>query len=130
MADSQSEAPLPPVHNMNTAFDSITDFWSPKVVCLANGQALKVAKIKGEFVWHAHEGEDEVFHVIKGACVIQYKAGDVHLSEGDVHVVPAGVQHCPRAAEECWISLLEPVTTKHTGDTASTLTRSFQDQLQ
>lgn len=112
-----------------TVFDSITEYWSPKIVAEMNGSYLKAAKLKGEFTWHSHPGEDELFRVVKGTCTIQYEGGEVVLAEGDVHVVPAGVRHCPKAAEECWVTLVEPVSTAHTGDTPSHLTKTLAQQM-
>jgi mannose-6-phosphate isomerase-like protein (cupin superfamily) len=96
-----------------------------------NDQYIKVAKLKGEFVWHAHENEDECFHIIAGALKMQYEGGRVvQLVEGDVHVVPAGVRHNPLADEgECHVMLVETVSTAHTGDVVTKGTRSIQQQL-
>jgi mannose-6-phosphate isomerase-like protein (cupin superfamily) len=103
--------------------------WSPRVVGRVNDQYVKVTKLKGEFVWHKHDEEDELFFVIKGRLVIQYQDGAVELNEGDVHIVPKGVLHNPVAAEECWIALIETVSTKHTGDVVTERTRSIEQQL-
>ena len=88
-----------------------------------------LAKLKGEFVWHDHAGEDELFFIVKGELEMQYETGSVTLSEGAVHVVPKGVRHNPVAAEECWVMLVEPVETKHTGDIIADKTRSIEEQL-
>jgi len=85
---------------------------------------------QGEFVWHDHADEDELFYVVKGSLVIEYEDGDhAVLNEGDFHVVPRSVRHNPVAAEECWIVLLEPIATKHTGDVVTDRTRSLTEQL-
>lgn len=94
-----------------------------------NDQYVKVAKLLGEFAWHKHDDEDELFYVIKGQLEIQYEGYRVALGEGDFHVVPRGVMHNPLAREECWIALIEPVATKHTGDVISERTKSIDDQL-
>ena len=105
--------------NLDTEFGAVTELWSPRVVAAANGQYVKVAKVKGEFVWHAHADEDEFFLVRKGTLIIRYRdRPDVTLREGDFHVVPRGVEHMTAAPEECWVVLVEPAATKHTGDTA------------
>jgi len=115
--------------NLDEAFSALPDFWSPHVVAAANGQYVKVAKVKGEFVWHAHADEDEFFLVRKGALTIRYRdRPDVVLREGDFHVVPKGVEHMPVAAEECWVMLVEPVATKHTGETIAPVTRTIEEQ--
>jgi len=115
--------------NLDEEFGSITDFWSPRVVAVANGQYVKLAKAKGEFVWHSHVDEDEFFLVRKGTFCIRYRdRPDVVLREGDFHVVPKGVEHSPIAPEEAWIVLVEPAVTKHTGDTVTDLTKSIESQ--
>ncbi len=116
--------------NLDEEFGALTAFWSPRVVAVANGQHVKVAKVKGEFVWHAHAGEDEFFLVRRGTLTIRYRdRPDVVLTEGDFHVVPKGVEHMPIAADECWVVLVEPAATKHTGETVSAVTRSIEQQM-
>lgn len=115
--------------NLIASFDGVTDYWSPKIVGRVNDQYLKVAKFKGEFVWHSHEDEDELFHIVKGRMRMDFEDGSVELGEGDILTVPKGVQHRPVAEEECWALLIETVTTKHTGDVESELTKSLEDQL-
>lgn len=102
--------------NLSGKFDLIREYWSPKIAAQLNGQYLKLAKFKGEFVWHHHENEDELFLVIKGSLTIQFRDGDVVLGEGDFIVVPAGVDHRPVAAEEVHAILLEPISTLNTGN--------------
>jgi mannose-6-phosphate isomerase-like protein (cupin superfamily) len=115
--------------NLDAAFRQLTEFWSPHVVAAANGQYVKVAKVKGEFVWHAHADEDEFFLVRRGELTIRYRdRPDVILREGDFHVVPKGVEHNPLAREECWVVLVEPARTKHTGETISDMTKSIEQQ--
>jgi mannose-6-phosphate isomerase-like protein (cupin superfamily) len=110
-------------------FDAITEHWSPRVVALANGHYVKLAKVRGEFVWHAHADEDEFFLVLHGRLVIRFREGrEVVLDPGDFHVVPKGVEHQPHAPEEAWIMLVEPAATKHTGDAVTPLTRSVEEQ--
>ncbi len=116
---------------IRAALDSLTDHWSPKVVARVNDQYVKVAKLLGEFVWHAHADEDELFQVIYGTLVIQLEdRDDVTLEAGDVYVVPKGVRHNPIAAEEVGIVLIETVTTAHTGDIVTERTKSLDEQLQ
>lgn len=112
------------------AFDTVTEHWSPKVVAQVNDQYVKIAKVQGELVWHSHEGEDELFYIVRGNLRIEYEGERViHLPEGSMHVVPRGVLHNPVADEECWIVLIEPVSTKHTGDVATPLTKTLAQQL-
>lgn len=115
--------------NFDSELRSLTEFWSPKVVARVNNQYVKVAKVKGELAWHKHDNEDEMFHVVKGSLTIQFEDGVVELKEGDFCVVPKGVMHNPVAEEECWIVLIETVTTQHTGDVETPLTKTIQQQL-
>jgi mannose-6-phosphate isomerase-like protein (cupin superfamily) len=115
--------------NLAAAFDRVTDYWSPKVIGRVNDQLLKVAKLKGSFVWHAHDDADELFHVVRGRLRIEFGDEVVTLSEGDFLTVPRGRRHNPVADEECWVLLIEPATTRHTGDVVSPLTRSLDEQL-
>jgi mannose-6-phosphate isomerase-like protein (cupin superfamily) len=114
--------------NLEAECGALDEHWSPKVVGQVADQYVKVAKIRGEFVWHAHE-EDEFFLVLRGKMRIQMEDGDVALGPGDAFVVPAGVRHNPVAEDECWLALIEPVTTKHTGDVTTDRTRSIDEQL-
>lgn len=112
-----------------SAFDRVTDYWSPKVIGRVNDQLLKAAKLKGELVWHAHDNEDEMFYIVKGTLVIQFESHDVRLQEGEFLTVPAGVRHNPVADEECWVLLVEPASTLHTGDEVTDRTRSLAEQM-
>lgn len=115
--------------NLYAAFDRVTDYWSPKVIGRVNDQLLKVAKLKGAFVWHAHEGEDELFFIVKGALRMEFEDHAVELGEGDILTVPKGVRHNPVAEEECWVLLIEPASTKHTGEEVTERTRSLDEQM-
>jgi len=92
------------------------EYWSPKVVGELNDNYLKVVKVKGEFVWHKHDEDDELFLVLKGRLVIQLRDQDITLNEGDFLVVPKGVEHRPVAEVEAHILLIEPKTVVNTGD--------------
>lgn len=108
----------------------LEEHWSPKVVAQVNDQYVKVAKLHGSLVWHRHEGEDELFYVLRGNLRIEYEGGrTVHLKPGSLHVVPKGILHNPVAEEDCLIALIETVTTKHTGDVNTPMTRSIEQQL-
>ena len=119
---------LTPV-NIESRFEDVTELWSPTVIGRVNDQYVKIARVHGEFVWHAHEGEDELFLVIRGSLRIQLEDGEVTLGPGELVVVPRGVRHNPVAAEECWVMLIETVTTKHTGDVVTERTRSIEEQV-
>ena len=117
------------VHLLEAA-RALQDHWSPRVVARVNDHYVKVAKLQGEFVWHAHADEDELFLVLQGALRIDYRDRPaVLLTAGSLHVVPRGVQHFPVAQEECLIALIETVTTRHTGEVETARTRSLDEQL-
>ena len=116
--------------SIRAALDSLSDHWSPRVIAQVNDQYVKVAKLLGEFVWHAHDDEDELFQVVYGTLVIQLEGrDDIVLEAGEFFVVPKGVRHNPVAAEEVGIVLIETVTTKHTGSVVSERTVSIDRQL-
>lgn len=98
------------------AFASFTEPWQPRVIGTINDFHAKVAKLSGEFVWHHHEAEDELFLVIRGRLTMQFRDGDVELGPGELIVVPAGVEHCPLAPEEVEVLLLERASTVNTGN--------------
>lgn len=114
---------------LEAMFDQVDDYWSPKVVGRVNDQYLKVAKLKGRLCWHAHADEDELFHVVRGRLRIEFDDGVVELGEGEFLTVPKGVRHNPVADEECWVLLIESVTTRHTGEVVIPATRSIEEQL-
>ena len=117
------------VTSVVAALETVEEYWSPKVIGHVNDQYVKVAKLLGQFVWHKHDDEDEMFYVVKGQLRIDYENGSVTLNQGDFHIVPRNTLHNPVADEECWIALIEPVGTKHTGDVQTELTRSIDEQL-
>ena len=102
--------------NISQKFDLFNEFWSPRIVGELNDSHVKLAKLKGEFVWHQHENEDELFLVIKGKLLIKLRDRDLWLNEGELVVIPKGVEHCPVAEEEVHVMLLEPKSTLNTGD--------------
>ena len=97
-------------------FNLFREHWSPKIVGELNDSYVKLAKIKGEFVWHHHENEDELFLVVKGRLLIKFRERDVWLNEGEFLIIPKGVEHLPVAKEEVHILLLEPKSTVNTGN--------------
>jgi len=101
--------------NLLEAFSRFDEQWSPKLIAELNGQHVRLVKVEGEFVWHHHEHEDELFLVVKGRLVIELRDRTVELGEGELLVVPRGVEHRPVADEEAWILLFEPATTVNTG---------------
>lgn len=116
--------------DLTRAFQRLDELWSPRVVGRVNDQYVKVAKIHGELAWHKHDHEDELFQVFRGNLRIQFADGtETLLRTGEFCVVPRGVLHNPVADEECWIVLIETVTTKHTGDVQTERTRTIEEQL-
>ena len=115
--------------NIEQSFDQITEYWSPKVISRVNDQYVKIAKVKGELTWHDHKAEDELFLIVRGRLRMQLEGEEIELNAGDMYVVPKGTMHNPVADEECWVLLVETVTTKHTGEVETPLTKSVADQL-
>ncbi|ASJ55241.1 mannose-6-phosphate isomerase [Brevibacillus formosus] len=102
--------------NVAEKFSLFHEYWSPKIAGEINDSYVKLAKLKGEFVWHQHENEDEMFLVVKGKLLIKFRDKDVWVNEGEFLIVPKGVEHMPVAEEEVHVLLLEPKTTLNTGD--------------
>ncbi|MFZ0368600.1 MAG: cupin domain-containing protein [Halobacillus sp.] len=112
--------PLP--INLNEKLTKFNDQWSPKVIGEMNDYQFKLVKVQGDFVWHSHQDTDEVFFVVKGHMVIEFRDGVVELSDGEMYIVPKGVEHKPYAEEECHIMLVEPKGVTNTGEAESELT--------
>ena len=110
------------VINIQEKFKLFSDLWSPKKVGELNGQQILLAKLKGEFVFHKHEFEDELFMVIKGTLEIELRDKTITLKEGEFYIVPKGVEHKPIAKEEVHIALFEPLSIKHTGNVVANIT--------
>ena len=102
--------------NIADKFSLFQDYWNPKIAGELNDSYVKLVKVKGEFVWHQHEREDELFLVVKGKLLIRLRDRDIHLEEGEFVVIPRGVEHMPVAEEEAHVVLLEPKSTLNTGD--------------
>jgi mannose-6-phosphate isomerase-like protein (cupin superfamily) len=107
---------IPKKVNLREKFGMFADRWSPKIVGEVNDSHVKLVKLQGEFVWHRHEREDELFLVVNGRITIRFHEGDVLLEENEFLIVPRGVEHMPVAEEEAWVLLFEPKTTLNTGD--------------
>jgi len=108
--------------NLQEKLGKFSDYWSPKIVAKLNDYHLKLVKVQGDFVWHDHPETDEVFLVLKGRLVIEFRDGRVSLNEGELYVVPKGVEHKPFAENECQVLLIEPAGTINTGDASSAMT--------
>ena len=108
--------------NLADKFAKFSELWSPKIIAQMNNYHFKLAKIKGDFIWHSHPETDEVFIVIKGSLTIDLREGEVLLKEGEMYVVPRGVEHKPFAQQECQILLVEPAGIVNTGDVEGEMT--------
>ena len=115
--------------NLLEKFKLFDEHWTPKIIGELNGQQVKIAKVKGEFVWHDHANEDELFLIIKGQLKIQLREEVVLLQEGEIYIVPKGIEHKPVAEEECWILLFEPKQIKHTGLVQDELTKNEENWI-
>ena len=103
-------------------FNQFDEFWTPKILGEFNGQLIKIAKLKGEFVWHNHENEDELFFIVKGQLLMKYRDQQILLKEGELHIVPKGVEHRPYAPKEAKIMIIEPRGVVNTGNKKDMLT--------
>jgi mannose-6-phosphate isomerase-like protein (cupin superfamily) len=102
--------------NIAQKFSLFHEYWSPRIVGELNDSYVKLAKLRGEFVWHHHEAEDELFLVVKGKLLIRLRERDIRLEEGEFAIIPRGVEHLPVAEEEVHVLLLEPKSTVNTGN--------------
>lgn len=109
--------------NLEAKLATFAEPWQPRVVAQWNGNDVMVVKAHGEFVWHRHEDTDDFFLVLRGRLTIQLRDRDVHLGPGELFVVPRGVEHCPVAAEEAHLLLVEPAGTPNTGDRSTAAPR-------
>ena len=120
----------PQTVNLPEKFSQFTERWSPKIVAELNGQQVKIARIAGEFEWHAHEQEDELFMVVRGKLRLKFRDGEAVVSEGELIVVPRGVEHLPVAeTDETWIMMFEPASTLNTGNVTSERTVAELERL-
>jgi mannose-6-phosphate isomerase-like protein (cupin superfamily) len=115
--------------NLAEKFSLFDSHWEPKIVGELNGQYVKIAKLKGEFVWHHHESEDELFLVVKGSLILKLKDADIKLNEGEFYIVPKGVEHMPVAEKEVHVLMFEPKGTVNTGNIESEKTIDALEKL-
>lgn len=115
--------------NLEHKLSLFSDHWSPKIVGELNDSYIKLVKVKGEFVWHHHETEDELFFVVKGRLLLKFRDRDVWVEEGEFVIVPRGVEHLPVAAQETHVMLLEPKSTLNTGNVRNERTVSELDRI-
>src|SRR4029077_13011346 len=102
--------------NIAQKFEQIYEYWKPYIAAELNGQLVKLDKLKGEFIWHHHDNEDELFLVVKGRFRMELHDGPIWIEAGEFIVIPRGVEHRPVADEECWLMLFEPASTLNTGN--------------
>ncbi len=115
--------------NLNEKFSLFEELWNPKIAGELNNQYVKLAKLKGEFVWHHHEIEDEFFMVVKGCLKIKLRDEDIELSEGEFFIIPKGVEHMPVAENEVHVLMFEPKSTVNTGSAESDKTISEPERI-
>ncbi len=115
--------------NLEEKFSKFQDLWSPKIVGQVNDFHIKLVKLQGEFVWHHHDREDELFLVLRGHLTVHLPDGEVSVGPGEFVVVPRGMEHRPVAAEETQVLLLEPATTVNTGNVQDARTRSDPERI-
>jgi len=108
--------------NLKNKLSKFNDLWSPKIISMMNDYQFKLAKIKGNFIWHDHNSTDETFIVIKGEMIMKLENGDILVKEGEMIVIPKGTKHKPTANEECHILVVEPKGIINTGDEVNKLT--------
>ena len=115
--------------NLAQKFNLFHEHWSPKIVGELNDSFIKLAKLKGEFDWHHHENEDELFLIVKGQLIIKFRDKDVSLDEGELMVIPRGVDHLPVAVGEVQVMLIEPKGTLNTGNVVTEKTKETLDRI-
>ena len=115
--------------NLRDTFARFSTHWDPKIVGELNGQHVKLVKLLGAFVWHAHEHEDELFLVVRGTFTMEYRDRSVVVHEGEFVIVPRGIEHRPVAEAEAHVLLFEPASTLNTGDAAGPLTVQAPERL-
>ncbi|HET6603414.1 MAG TPA: cupin domain-containing protein [Xanthomonadaceae bacterium] len=115
--------------NLASKLSLIPDHWNPRIVGELNGQQVKLVKLHGEFVWHAHADEDELFLVLHGTLRMRFRDREVLVREGEFIIVPRGVEHLPVADRECHVLLFEPAATVNTGDAGGERTRAVLERI-
>ena len=115
--------------NIDEKLSLFSEHWDPKIVGELNGQYVKLVKFKGEFVWHKHDDEDEMFYILKGKFIMEYRDKTVEINENEFVIVPKGVEHRPVAVEEASVMLFEPKTILNTGDTHNEFTKENLQEI-
>ncbi len=115
--------------NIDEKLKTFSDYWNPRVIGELNGQFVKAVKLKGEFVWHHHDVEDELFLIIKGTLRMEFRDRVEEVNEGEFIIVPRGVEHRPVANEEVHLLLFEPASTLNTGNVENEKTRKKLERI-
>ena len=115
--------------NLNEKLDLFEDYWNPRIVGELNNQHVKLVKFKGEFVWHKHVKEDEMFFVVDGCFLMEFRDKTIEIKKNEFIIVPKGVEHRPIAKKEVSVMLFEPKTTKNTGDNSGELTKNNLESI-
>lgn len=115
--------------NLAEKFKLFNEYWSPRIIGEVNDSYVKIAKFKGEFTWHVHENEDEMFYVVQGALTIRFRDQDIHLKTGEGIIIPKGIEHMPVAPEEAHVLLIEPKSTRNTGNVENDMTVEKLERL-
>ena len=115
--------------NLNEKLDLFEDYWNPRIVGELNNQHVKLVKFKGEFVWHKHIEEDEMFFVVDGSFIMEFRDKTIEIKKNEFIIVPKGVEHRPIAKKEVSVMLFEPKTTKNTGDNSGKLTKNNLESI-
>lgn len=115
--------------NLAQKFAQFSDHWNPRIIGELNDQHIKIAKVQGEFIWHSHANEDELFIVVQGTLIMDFRDKTVEMQPGELLIVPKGVEHRPRTESETWIMMIEPKTTLNTGNVENERTRKELEVL-
>lgn len=115
--------------NTTEKLSLFSEHWSPKIIGELNGQHVKLVKFKGEFVWHKHDNEDEMFYVLKGSFTMQLRDGDIEIGEDEFIIIPKGIEHRPVTKDEVSVMLFEPAGTLNTGDTTGKFTKKVLNRI-
>jgi mannose-6-phosphate isomerase-like protein (cupin superfamily) len=115
--------------NVRNKFAQISDFWNPRIAGELNGQMVKLVKFQGEFVWHKHDDEDEMFYVVEGEFNMELRDQTIVIRENEFIIIPRGVEHRPVAPNEVSVILFEPASTLNTGDTRNDLTKEVLERI-
>jgi len=115
--------------NIEEKLSRINDYWNPRIIGELNGQQVKVTKLKGEFVWHKHDSEDEMFFIIKGELEMQLREGSINIKPGEFIIIPKGMEHRPVARDEVHLILFEPASTLNTGNVRNDFTKEKLERI-